>query len=93
MRHLSALEDQPGVWLIHRTTRRVSLTPIEDVCVEFCASMLRDLELSQEDCPCTPYDAWARSASLRRDPSELCIWRMLWGSFWPTTRTSASHSF
>jgi DNA-binding transcriptional LysR family regulator len=47
-RHVSALEDALSVKLLHRSTRRLSVTPAGALLYEHCAKILKEAELAEQ---------------------------------------------
>lgn len=80
-RHVSELESRLGVRLLHRTTRRLSLTPEGEVFVSRCRALLADLEDAEAEI--TSRSHTARGLLRINVPVTFGIRRLapLWGAF------------
>lgn len=80
-RHVNELEKRLGVRLLHRTTRRVSLTPEGEVFLSRCRDLLSNLEEAEEEI--TSQGETARGLLRVNVPVTYGIRRLapLWGQF------------
>lgn len=80
-RHVNELESRLGVRLLHRTTRRLSLTPEGEVFISRCRGLLADLEDAEEEI--TSRSQTARGLLRINVPVTFGIRRLapLWGAF------------
>lgn len=86
-RYVSELEQRLGVRLLHRTTRRLSLTPEGAVFLSRCRDILSSIEASE-------FEISTRSLSVSGllkvsvpVTFAFAIWRHCGRSFWPCTRS------